>query len=354
MKTFPRFVFGSLMVVILIGCGTTTQTSDPTVVIPSFSSTNITITQTVTRLPTATRRATATLRPSATPSITPTTDLTQVAIYDASLTAHIVELTLVPQFPRVCETQYAPPVFSPNHQWLVESCYTHDLTLIFSKRETQTIWKLYFKDYLPQMEYIPDGWLGIVHWAKDERYVYFMSSLGGDGGECFYNHPDRGAGLFRLDLQSGSVTTVLPPSSDFWWYGFSFSPTDRRLVYGPQARDLKILDLTTGEIIDIASGSDNYETGGYLWSVDGLKLVYSVLTRNEQGERDKYSLRFVDARLGIEQILFEAPDKCFSALSWNANNMLMVEREGNEGKVLIEYDLNSVNIENSTTSTPNP
>jgi len=183
--------------------------------------------------------------------------------------------------------------------------------------------------------------------------VYFLSSIGGSGAECFYyyRNSERGEGLFRLDLQTGQTNAVFPPSNG--WYSFAFSPTDRRLVYGLSARDLKILDLTTGEIVDVASGSDNYETGGYLWSPDGLQLVYSVLTRDEQDERDKYSLRLVDARSGIEQILFEAPDQCFSAVSWITNDVFVFERYGSDdGRTLIEYDLNTFIHE--STATPSP
>jgi WD40 repeat protein len=268
-----------------------------------------------------------------------------------------MEETLVPQFSHICENLYAPREFSPNELWLAESCYSpknQNLILTLSQKATQVLWKLTYKDYVPQMDFEPSGGLWIVRWSRDERYAYFFSDLGGDGGECFYQSRDRGAGLFRLDLQSGWVTTILPPSNDFGWYGFSFSPTDRRLVYGIQARDLKILDIATGKTIDITSGVNNYETGGYVWSSDGMQLVYSTLTWNEQGERENYSLRLVDAQSGTEQIIFEAPDKCFSAMSWGTNGVLIVEKQGSEGRTIIEYDLNSTNIINESTATPYP
>jgi len=57
-------------------------------------------------------------------------------------------------------------------------------------------------------------------------------------------------------------------------------------VYGEQAKDLKFLDLMDGKKSKITSEESNYETGGYLWSSDGIQLVYSLLTYDEPGERE--------------------------------------------------------------------
>jgi hypothetical protein len=239
---------------------------------------------------------------------------------------------------------------------MAESCYNdkdQDNILTISNKDSQILWKLVYQDYIAPIEF-PGGVLLIVHWAKDGRYVYFLSDIGGSGAECFYQSRDRGAGLFRLDLQSGWITTILPTSNDFWWYGFSFSPTDRRLVYGARAQDLKILDIATGKTTDIISEDNNYETGGYLWSSDGIRLIYSVLTYDEQGKREDYSLRLVDTQTGIEQILFQSPENCYSASSWITNGILIIEREERDGQALIEYDLNTNNIINESSVTPYP
>jgi len=194
--------------------------------------------------------------------------------------------------------------------------------------------------------------MGVIRWSNDGRYAYFFSFFGGDGGECFYNGNNRGAGLFRVDLETGKSTAILPVNNKFWWYGFSFSPTDRRLVYGIQAKDLKILDIMTGKTINISSNDNIYETGGYLWSDDGLNFVYSALTHDVNGERENYSLRLVDAQSGSEQILLEIADGCFEALSWTEDNILHIQK--NYGEALIEFDLNSKTIVSEATVTPFP
>jgi len=342
MSAFHRRLIVFVTFAFLAACGAPGPTSIATQAFQPKVDNSVEQTPTTTALPTVTRF------PTATPN------QTQTAIAQSVISTQTAGQLLIAQYPRICDSAQAAPEFSPNGLWLAESCFSEkdqDNILTISNKVSQVLRKLAYQDYIAPIEF-PGGVLLVVHWAKDGRYVYFLSDIGGSGAECFYQGRDRGAGLFRLDLQSGYTTIILPPSNDIGWYGFSFSPTDRRLVYGVHARDLKILDITTGKTIDITSGDNNYETGGYLWSSDGMQLVYSVLTYNEQGDRENYSLRMVDTQSGSERILLEAPDKCFSALSWATNNVLVFERYGADGQAIIEYDLNSSTIITEATATP--
>jgi WD40 repeat protein len=236
-----------------------------------------------------------------------------------------------------------------------ELCYSindRDLVLTLSNNENQILWKLLYQDYIPAMDSVPDGGMAVVRWSNDERYAYFFSFLNSSGGECFYDGGDRGFGLFRVDLMIGEITTVLPPSNSFWWYGFSFSPTDRRLVYGARAQDLKILDMTTGQLIRILSANGFDVGGGFLWSSDGLKLIYSTVKSWDQGEKFNYSLRLVDVQSGSEQILLESQDACYEAVAWTESNTLILEKNYNEA--LFEFDLTSNKIIGEVTATPFP
>ncbi len=177
------------------------------------------------------------------------------------------------------------------------------------------MWKLLYRDYLFDPVFVPDGSMSIVHWSNDERYVYFNSFVNASGGECFVkgNSADGGLGLFRLDLNTGHVATILPLKDNFGWYVYSFSPTDRRLVYGAYARELRILDIKTGELVIINPIIGLSEGEGFLWSPDGSELVYSTVLYNEISEPIAYSLRLVDIQSGSERILLESPDNCFAA-----------------------------------------
>lgn len=294
--------------------------------------------------------------PTNTPSPRVTSSQTHVAFDEATYDAtQSVVRTEVAQFPRVCRADYSRPNFSPNGLWMEELCYSEndrDLVMTLSNQERQVLWKLLYRDYIPPMDIVPDGGMAVVHWSNDERYAYFFSFLNSSGGECFYDGGDRGFGLFRIDLLTGEVTTLLPPSNSFWWYGFSFSPTDRRLVYGARARDLRILDMTTGDLISILSASSFDEGGGFLWSSDGSKLVYSTVRSWDQGEKFNYTLRSVDAQSGSEQILLESSTACYEAIAWTENNPLILEKNYNEA--LLEFDLNSNKVIGAVTATPFP
>jgi hypothetical protein len=342
--SLKKFIGYSFVIVFLVSCVTETVSDNPGSITPQISRSQPNIAtpkpnQKNTNLPDFL------LIPTTTPNQTQTTVSNEVmATYSAIQ-------TLVSQYPRICNDTYSAPRFSPDGLWMKEVCYSEenqDLVLALSNKENHTVWKFPYKDYSLQIVGIPYGGMDILHWSGDGRYVYFFSYLGGDGGECFYYYgPDRGSGLFRVDLQTGRTVTVFPPSDVNGWYGFSISPTDQHLVYGVKARDLNLLDMTTGRTIKVSSDERIDETGAYLWSDDGLNLVYSSLTRDSNGEIENYSLRLVDARTGSERTLLESPENCFVALSWDKKNILMIKKDYSES--LIEFDLHTNTIVNEAT-----
>ena len=185
--------------------------------------------------------------------------------------------------------------------------------------------------------------MGITHWSKDSRYVYFYSTIGGSCGECFYEGYDVGAGLFRLDLFTGQTSEVLPPNTVFYWYCFSIAPTGRFLVYSEVFHNLKILDMNTGQTINVVHKKDFRNRGRYVWSPDGLRFVFSSVSYNlEEAEREGYSLHLVDAQTGEERILLESKTSCYLVKEWRENNVLVVEyNDENYARAIMEYDLNT-------------
>ena len=276
-------------------------------------------------------------------------------LYDATQPA---VQTKIAEFPSICKERYPYPSFSPNEKWLVEQCYSendHDLVMALSNSQRQVVWKLLYQDYIPLMEVVPDGGMSVVHWSKDERYAYFNTFLNSSGGQCFDSGSvsDGGFGLFRLDLKTGDITTLLPPGNTYyWWYRFSFSPTDRRLVYAARGRNLKLFDVQTGHVTDVMHRSGFDEGGGYTWSADGLQFAYSTVTSGDQGTWFKYSVRLVDVQSGTERILIESSDSCFAVISWTENNSLILEKNYNEA--LVEFSLNMNQVIREATMTPYP
>ena len=215
------------------------------------------------------------------------------------------------------------------------------------------LWKLVCRDYIQQGNALPDGGLAVVYWSNDGRYAYFNSFVSGSGGECFVNGNalNYGKGLFRLDLATGYSTTILPLKENFTGYDFSFSSTGRRLVYETYLSGVKVLDLKTGEVITVSSMNEFNGAGGFLWSPDGLQFVYSTVMYTNYGGNNKYSLRFVDAQLGIEQIMFESQENCFFTKLWSADNILTIENyDKNYNRTLVDFDLNTNTVISETNS----
>ena len=286
----------------------------------------------------------------------------QQAIPPAEST-QVVFQTEVAKFPRLCPNDTPhfsdrTESFSPDGLWLGELCLSSehkDLVLTFSNKKTQVMWNMFYHDYIPDVDFA-DGGMRVVHWSSDSRYAYFYTTLGGSVGECFYEGYDTGEGLFRLDLQTGQTKEMLPLfNENSVWYGFSFSPTDRWLVYGIRTLDLVIVDIITGESINVTHEKDFSQGGGYVWSPDGLRFVYSTVKSlpNNVG-REGYTLRLVDVQTGTERILLEAATSCYLAKKWEDSNILLIEYyDKNYNGALMEYDINS-NTVISTSAPSNP
>src|SRR5215211_7236137 len=195
MNRFHHLTMVFVMFGFMSGCGRTTS-------INTSASATGQFTQPISEIDGLESPSTNTARPfTPSPSISPsqTQPVFDQAIYDGTLVA---AQTRVAQFPSVCKEGYSHQNFSPNGLWMEELCYSaedQDLILTLSNSENQILWKLLYQDYLPPMDFIPDGGMSVVHWSNDGRYAYFNSFLGGDGGECFVDGWDSGAGLFRLD-----------------------------------------------------------------------------------------------------------------------------------------------------------
>lgn len=290
-------------------------------------------------------------------SLTPTPNQTQIAVEQLAPSTQSVFQTEVAKFPRLCPKDIPyfsdrQKNFSPDGLWLSELCLSpqESLVLTFSNKKTQVVWKMFYRDYIPDIA--ADGGMSVIHWSNDSRYAYFYSWLGGDGGECFYEGYDTGAGVFRLDLQTGKTTEMLPTNETFYWYGFSFSPTDRRFVYGIRAQNLMVIDIKTGESIKVAHKKDFSQGGGYAWSPDGLQFIYSTVRYlPDNVDRDGYTLRLVNAKTGVEQILLESKTNCYLAKKWQIDNILKIEYyDENYNRAIIEYDVSSNTIISASTS----
>lgn len=291
-----------------------------------------------------------------TPNIIPTPDQTQTAMVDERIALQ----TLVAEFPSICEDRYysySLDHISPNGLWQEELCYSESdksLVLTVSNKNTKILWKIIYRDYVPKSDFVLDGGISVSHWSNDGRYAYFYSYPNSSGGGCFRPYNSNGGwGLSRLDLQTGNITSILPIIDLNVGYSFSFSPTDSKLVYRRSQESILILDMKTGETLKVDHDKDFEDDGGYLWSSDGLRFVYSTGTFTNTAEI--YSLRLVDVLTGNEKILLESEvtallqGNCYIAKEWQ-ENILKIEK--NYSQTIVEFDLNTNTIISETPINP--
>jgi WD40 repeat protein len=281
--------------------------------------------------------------PSATPgpSVTPAPSFQTITAFlnsQATLTEQAFELRTNPNagFSITCDDfQQNNTSLSPSGNWLAISCgYSHDQTLEIASREGKK-WVLQFKNFLPQESIqdgaTPMGGLFPRQWTNDEKYLYFTSYIGFDGGgTCFYGYGD--AGLFRINLNDGTISTILPAISSPEGYEITFSPGGRRLAYN--ADHLVIVDLKTGDKFTIATGDD--WIGGLTWSPDGSQLAYA--TCHAIKVQTDYEN---DYQVGNSSIkIFTLDSHTLKTILEVEQAMLRIDRQnGNQVLDILKYDL---------------
>jgi len=162
--------------------------------------------------------------------------------------------------------------FSPNNQWVEVFC-SSDTIEIVRMDETQK-WELSSDSLIgPYTEHF----IGVDHWSKDGAYAYVSLNPHTDG---YWEPFHKGIVLYRLNLETGQVSEVLPlGKSDTLYYSFAFSPNDRRLAYIVTDQSpviLNIRDMPTGEEQSFEFDPKYNTGGGFVWSPDSQKLVFSV------------------------------------------------------------------------------
>jgi Tol biopolymer transport system component len=252
-------------------------------------------------------------------------------------------------------------MLSPNKELVAVSCggkRNQTLTVI---SQDGLAWKLDFIDYLPKRaaERGSPGILSAIKWTPDSKYLYFASGISySGGGSCFYRGDDNVEGLFRLDVNNGNISVVLPLVEDqvymFSPYYISFSPTGRRLIYEGY-KEPRIIDLQTGEetILEIPDG---FASGSYVWSPNGSELAYSICDSMSLGEG-----RWIETESAIKvfsifdresRTILRADYNFMTVLSWNENNILEIQNI--DIKNNHDYSIKLIDMSTEQVVTPTP
>lgn len=161
---------------------------------------------------------------------------------------------------------------SPNGQWAEATCDPY--SIIIGRIDGTKEWSLSSDSLIgPYTEHF----VHVSHWSNDSAYAYINVDPHTDG---YWEPFHQGMVLFRLSLESGEISEVLPQGKSDWiFYSFAFSPNDRKLAYimtDQSPVKMNMRDMQTG-LEHSYEFDPKYNTGGgFVWSPDSQKLVFSV------------------------------------------------------------------------------
>ncbi len=121
-------------------------------------------------------------------------------------------------------------------------------------------------------------------WSPDGRWIAYLSDATGEYE--IYVRPQDGSGEARQLTQASSV----------WMDRLVWSPDSKKIAFGDQDRRLRILDVDSGELTDVARGTMG-AIGNYSWSPDGRWLAYDTNGSNRLQAIGLYSLDSGKAQL---------------------------------------------------------
>jgi WD40 repeat protein len=354
-KVKAVFIFGILVSILAACSGKVTTVPSPTLA-PMVATATLSPVEliSVSFTPSATRTPIFTL--------SPTPDSTQQTWHSTAVAIANTERAMDEQRGAFMETQIAQfsvtcdqlgySEISPDGNWLAVNCGSKFNQTLIVKSKQGVTWVLKYKDF-----YIHEhsGQFYTIFWSPEGNYLYFSASMGysGGGDQCFPQQRGR-YGLFLLNLDNGSWTSLVPATETFPGYKIEFSPTGRR--YAIDIDGISIADVKSGDIIklDVPGVMD------FNWSPDGKHLAYTVADCGESGLAKSASVYVWDSTTNRIQQLFtlSVEGMVLNLESWMDNSTLRVLAEKQVGLDtffdVYVYDITKNALIFSGTATPYP
>ena len=188
------------------------------------------------------------------------------------------------------------------------------------------------REFLP--EFSPrDSYSKALRWSPDGRFILFR---GVPAGGLHYRR-----GLFRLEVETGAVTTVVPPAREPYIGGWALDAEDiYYTVLRPATNSTHILkrDLETGEETELASGvKPNFLSDTLALSPDGRSLAYTHPWPESNPVKwpESNAVKVVSTAGGEPRELFrvEKPEIIHRPLlTWTPDGRYLIFAKGREGR----------------------
>ena len=213
------------------------------------------------------------------------------------------------------------------------------------KRDGSAIWIIKYDQIFENEDMY--GSIFPVHWSINDDFLYFSQYSCCADNDTMTN----GNMLYRLNLKNGDWKMIM----DGYFNHYSFSPTERRLLYiiNDQAATgnplvIHIRDLNSG--IEKEFTFPEFEQAAYVtWNEDGTRLAMTTKTGNIFDENQLFSIVEINIQDGTSKVILLNNKGRVRVIYWSDKDILTIEKYSYYGTnnqyyeiaEHIYYDLNS-------------
>lgn len=330
----PRKGFVTLLIIFLAGCSAgqletlapspaESTTSTEAVIIPSLTRTS---------------------RPTKTPTPTfPPTMTIPAATLNAAATVEAIRAQMVGQFPELEEyisscglaSCYGVDV-SLDGQWVYFSNgNVMEILEIGGKKLGMYSWyEIYGESHGYPDDYY-EGYVGVVHWSKDGRYVYLATAHGDGGPGPYFGYKSA---LARVNLQNGTwkdtgISGVL-----------SFSPNDGYIVYSTNRSEIRIRHLQSGEEkIHITPEYYQY-FGKFVWAPDSKNVMFVATPEDFDDPSNNFALFMIDLESDRIVLLYEDLMPFYYPVAWEEDDKVTLGKDQKAGTWVLDLSVDPPTI----------
>lgn len=249
--------------------------------------------------------------------------------------------------PQVTQPEYRPPTetlqesTSPTGEWIATTLYQVAESGTESGDEYHQVFTVTHKSGTPSYTVV-DTWSPFgfgytlpqpIFWSQDDERLYYTSFPYADGCAPLAN----GADLYRVDLTSGEVTEILPPSSIAV---VELSPNEQQVAYQTWSEPtIFIRDLETNQDlqIDIApymtidSSITQDMVGAIVWSPDSTQLAFVIAHKPcIGGWAQATSIYTLDVETLTLTPQLEEDDQLLRPVAWPNDETILLENPTGE------------------------
>jgi Tol biopolymer transport system component len=244
---------------------------------------------------------------------------------------------------------------SPDGNWFAASCgswmQSQKMVVQNSKGRKYELNFDYLRVEIDRQDEV--GWVYPEHWSTDGQFLYFSIGMYIEAygvNQCYTHGID--SGVFRLNLDTGNVETIIGLEDTYRYFLASFAPNDRFIA--TDIDGVTLFDLS-GDSTKLLNG---YPGMSFAWSGDGSKLAYSVATCSaEKMEADTSSIFIYDTETGVTKKVLSVDGSVLYVRDWMDNEYIQFDRvtivDFNDTSTSYLYDI----VEDEygiVTSTPTP